>query len=75
MTEIAEKLGGNVAQLAIAWTIKNPNVSTVILGATKVKQVESNVSASGLDELGLALHAELEGFYEKDVAGHIRGPY
>jgi aryl-alcohol dehydrogenase-like predicted oxidoreductase len=39
LTEIAEKLGGSVAQLSIAWTIKNPNVSTVILGATKVAQV------------------------------------
>lgn len=38
LTEIAEKLGGNVAQLALAWCIKNENVSTVILGATKVAQ-------------------------------------
>jgi len=39
---IAEKLGCTLAQLAIAWCIKNPNVSTVITGATKVSQVEEN---------------------------------
>lgn len=50
LTEVAEKLGGSVAQLAIAWTIKNPNVSTVILGATKVAQIEDNVGALKLVE-------------------------
>lgn len=48
LTEIAEKLGGNVAQLALAWCVKNPNVSTVILGATKVTQIEDNVKAMKL---------------------------
>ncbi|MFN2137475.1 MAG: potassium channel beta subunit family protein, partial [Candidatus Promineifilaceae bacterium] len=33
LTALAEKLGTNMARLAIAWTLKNPNVSTVILGA------------------------------------------
>ena len=37
---VAEKLGCSLAQLAIAWCVKNPNVSTVILGATKVQQVQ-----------------------------------
>jgi len=45
LTEIAEKLGGNVTQLSLAWCIKNENVSTVILGATKVAQIEDNVGA------------------------------
>lgn len=31
LTEIAEKLGGNVSQLSLAWCVKNPNVSTVCL--------------------------------------------
>ncbi len=39
LTEIAEKLGGNVTQLSLAWCVKNENVSTVILGATKTAQV------------------------------------
>lgn len=45
LTTIAERLGTNTASLAIAWALKNPNVSTVILGATKVEQIEDNVKA------------------------------
>lgn len=36
---IAEELGASLAQLALAWCAKNPNVSTVIMGATKEHQV------------------------------------
>ena len=36
---VAEKLDCKLAQLAIAWCAKNPNVSTVITGATKREQV------------------------------------
>ncbi|KAK5114428.1 hypothetical protein LTR85_010251 [Meristemomyces frigidus] len=45
LTEVAEKLGGSVSSLALAWCIKNENVSTVILGATKVSQIEENCKA------------------------------
>lgn len=45
LTKIAEKLGGNTTQLALAWAAKNPNVSTVILGATKPEQVHDNCGA------------------------------
>jgi aryl-alcohol dehydrogenase-like predicted oxidoreductase len=45
LTKIAEKLGGTTTQLALAWAAKNPNVSTVILGATKVQQVKDNCGA------------------------------
>jgi len=43
--KIAEKLGGNTAQLALAWAAKNKNVSTVILGASKPEQVHDNCKA------------------------------
>lgn len=42
---IAQLLGCSLAQLAIAWTIKNPRVSTTILGATRVAQLEENLGA------------------------------
>jgi len=45
LTAIAERLGGNMSQLALAWAAKNPNVSTVILGATKVEQIVDNCKA------------------------------
>jgi voltage-dependent potassium channel beta subunit len=50
LTKIAERLGGNMTQLALAWAAKNPNVSTVILGATKVEQIEDNCKAIKLLE-------------------------
>jgi voltage-dependent potassium channel beta subunit len=45
LTAIAERIGGNVTQLSLAWAASNPNVSTVILGATKVEQIHDNVGA------------------------------
>jgi aryl-alcohol dehydrogenase-like predicted oxidoreductase len=45
LTAVAERLGGNTAQLALAWCLKNENVSTVILGATKVEQIHDNCKA------------------------------
>jgi len=42
---IAEKIGCSRAQLALAWCLKNPNVSSVITGASKPEQVEENMAA------------------------------
>ena len=42
---IAARLGGNVTQLAIAWCNRNPRVSTVILGASKLAQLQDNLKA------------------------------
>jgi voltage-dependent potassium channel beta subunit len=41
----ANELGVSMAKLAIAWCLKNPNVSTVILGASKLHQLEENLQA------------------------------
>jgi len=43
LTKIAEKLGGSMASLALAWVLKNPHVSVAILGATKASQITENV--------------------------------
>jgi aryl-alcohol dehydrogenase-like predicted oxidoreductase len=45
MKPIADSLGCSLAQMAIAWTLKNPNVSTTITGASKPEQVIENVKA------------------------------
>jgi voltage-dependent potassium channel beta subunit len=42
---IAEELGCTVAQLALAWCLKNPHVSTVITGASRPEQVHENMKA------------------------------
>ncbi len=43
--KIAKDLGLSMAVFAIAWCLKNPNVSTVILGASKVGQLTENLQA------------------------------
>jgi aryl-alcohol dehydrogenase-like predicted oxidoreductase len=45
---IAEEAGLNLAQLAIAWVLQNPNVSSAIIGASRPDQVRDNVRASGV---------------------------
>ena len=45
LLEIAGELGCSPAQLSIAWCAKNPHVSTVITGASRVEQVEENLAA------------------------------
>ncbi|MCS6993873.1 MAG: aldo/keto reductase [Anaerolineales bacterium] len=42
---LAEELGATLAQMAIAWCLKNPNVSTVITGASRVSQIHENMKA------------------------------
>lgn len=50
LQEVAADLGITMARLAIAWCLQNPNVSTVILGATRVEQLQENLAA--MDDLG-----------------------
>jgi voltage-dependent potassium channel beta subunit len=45
LTRIANDLGCSMAQLALAWCLKNPAVSTVITGASKPEQVKQNMVA------------------------------
>ena len=45
---IAAELGGSTAQLAIAWCAANPRVSSVITGASKLAQLQSNLGALDL---------------------------
>jgi len=66
---IAAELGCSVSQLAIAWVARNPHVSTVITGASKASQLQSNLGAvevmpkltpdvlARIDEVTLALSA------------------
>ena len=45
LDKVAKELGCTLAQLAIAWCAKNPNVSSVITGASRVSQVQENMKA------------------------------
>ena len=45
LADVADELGCSTAQLALAWCLKNPDVSTVITGASKPEQVAQNMAA------------------------------
>ena len=44
---LADALGVSMAELALAWCLREPNVSSVIIGATRREQIEQNVKAAG----------------------------
>lgn len=50
LQDVADRLNTSLATLSVAWCIKNPNVTTAILGATKEAQLTENLKA--LDVLG-----------------------
>lgn len=61
LAAIADKLGGTLPQLSIAWLLKNPNVSSVILGASRPEQLEQNLKALDLlDTLNEEIMDEIE---------------
>ncbi len=45
LTKIAEELDTTMSRLALAWCLKNPHVSTVILGASRAEQLRDNLQA------------------------------
>jgi L-glyceraldehyde 3-phosphate reductase len=49
LNEIAEGRGQSLAQLALAWTLRDPRVTSTLIGASSVRQLENNVAA--LDKL------------------------
>jgi aryl-alcohol dehydrogenase-like predicted oxidoreductase len=57
LSHLAEEAEMSMPHMALAWCLKNPNVSTVILGASKVHQLEENL---GVLETKGKLTAEVE---------------
>jgi voltage-dependent potassium channel beta subunit len=58
---IAAELGGSVAQLALAWVARNPRVSSVITGASKLSQLKANLGALAmLDKLDPEVLARID---------------
>jgi L-glyceraldehyde 3-phosphate reductase len=50
--EIAARRGQTLAQLALAWALRDERVTSLVIGASSVKQLEQNVAA--LDDLSLS---------------------
>jgi len=58
---IAKTLDASMSQLAIAWCVKNPNVSTVITGASKLWQLKENINSLAIvDKLDDGIMKEIE---------------
>jgi aryl-alcohol dehydrogenase-like predicted oxidoreductase len=49
LVPIAERLGITMAQLALAWVLREPNVASAIVGASRPEQVHDNAAASGIE--------------------------
>jgi aryl-alcohol dehydrogenase-like predicted oxidoreductase len=59
LAPIAERLGATTAQLALAWVLREPNVASAIVGASRPEQVHDNAAASAVDLDGSTM-AEIE---------------
>jgi aryl-alcohol dehydrogenase-like predicted oxidoreductase len=71
---IADGNGLTLAQLAVAWVLQNPNVSSAIIGATKPSQIKENIKASGvkLDSATMsAIDKVLGALPEKDPTKNV----
>jgi len=60
LAPVAERLGITMAQLALAWVLREENVASAIVGASRPEQVRDNASASGI-ELDAETLAEIDG--------------
>ncbi|KAK8065576.1 hypothetical protein PG997_012323 [Apiospora hydei] len=66
---VADKLGVTQSQLALAWCLKNPNVSAVITGASRPQQIVENVQALQiLDQLTPEVLAEIDEITQNKVS-------
>lgn len=79
--ELADELksmvpeGISMAQWSQRWILDYDAVTTIIPGASKQSQIESNVGAAELTPLGDETHDKLSGWYESNVKEFVRGPY
>jgi len=64
---LAAELGLSLAQLALAWVLREPNVASAIVGATRPEQLEENAAASGV-ELDAETLARIDEILEDSIA-------
>ena len=70
LAPIAADLGVTMAQMSLAWLLKNPHVSSVITGASRPEQVVENMKAVDVvpllnDEVLARIESALSGFAEE----------
>jgi L-glyceraldehyde 3-phosphate reductase len=60
LNEIAQQRGQSLAQMAIAWALRDPRVTSALLGASSVRQLEQNVAALDADDFDAAELEEID---------------
>jgi L-glyceraldehyde 3-phosphate reductase len=60
LDEVAGRRGQSLAQMAVAWTLRDPRVTSALLGASSVAQLEDNVAALGRLDFGDDELAEID---------------
>jgi L-glyceraldehyde 3-phosphate reductase len=61
LNEIARRCGRSLAQMALAWVLHKPQVTSALVGASSVRQLEDNVAAASKPALGDDVLREIEG--------------
>jgi L-glyceraldehyde 3-phosphate reductase len=68
LNEIAQGRGQTLAQMALAWTLRDPRVTSTLVGASSVAQLENNISAVARLEFGAGELAEIDRYAtESDI--------
>ncbi|HEY7175984.1 MAG TPA: aldo/keto reductase, partial [Micromonosporaceae bacterium] len=74
---LADQAGLTMPQLAVAWVLQNPNVSSAIVGATRPEQLRDNVKAAGVKldaDLMKAIDEVVDPIAERDPAKTVSPP-
>jgi L-glyceraldehyde 3-phosphate reductase len=62
LNEIARRRGQSLAQLALSWVLRDPRMTSALIGASSVAQLEENVAALDAPEITAEELAEIDGF-------------
>ena len=74
LAELAARRGQRLAQLAVTWALRDPRVTSVVLGASSVEQLDENLDALGASELDEAELAEVDRYAVEGGIDLWRGP-
>lgn len=73
LTQLSKELGISMPHLSLAWCLKNPHVSTVILGASRLSQLKNNLRAlEVVNQLTPEVMGEIEEIVDNKPAGPER---
>jgi L-glyceraldehyde 3-phosphate reductase len=65
LNAIAERRGQSLAQMAIAWVLRNPSVTTALIGASRWAQIEESIGALNRLDFSAAELAEIDRYAQE----------